>query len=80
VATAEILSESSVEFSSGTERTRVQTDGPPTANSREYLPKEWLDSRDILYPDYAKKIELHEIIKMKKPKFKTVRVDRMLAH
>jgi len=38
-----------------------------------------MDSRGIRYTDYATKIELHELIKMNKPKFKTEHVDRMLA-
>jgi hypothetical protein len=33
----------------------------------------------IRYADYATKIELHQLIKTNKPKFKTEHVDRMLA-
>lgn len=52
---------------------RVQTDGPPTANSRKDLLKEWLDADD------ATKIELHELIKLCKPKFRIFHVDGILA-
>lgn len=79
MATAENHSEPSGKFSSGTERTIARTDGPPTAYSTKDLLKEWMDSRGIRYADYAKKIELHELIKKNKPKFKTQYVDRMLA-
>jgi hypothetical protein len=64
-------SELSGKFFSGTERTSVQTDRPPTANSSKDLLKEWMDSSGIRYADYATKIELHELIKTNKPKFKT---------
>jgi hypothetical protein len=63
VATAETHSEPSGKFSSGTERTIVRTDGPPTAYNTKDLLKEWVDSRGIRYADYAMKIELHELIK-----------------
>jgi hypothetical protein len=52
---------------------RVQTDRPPTANSRKDLLKEWLDADD------ATKIELHEIINLSKPKFVILHVDGILA-
>jgi hypothetical protein len=52
---------------------RVQTDRPPTANSRKDLLMEWLDADD------AKKIELHELIKLSKPKFRIFYVDGILA-
>jgi hypothetical protein len=52
---------------------RVQTDRPPTANSRKDLLKEWLDADD------AMKIELHELIKLSKPNFRIFHVDGILA-
>jgi hypothetical protein len=52
---------------------RVQTDRPPTANSRKDLLKEWLDA------DAVTKIELHELIKLHKPKFRILHVDEILA-
>lgn len=63
MATADTHSELSGKFSNGTERTSVQIDGPPAANSRKDLLKEWMDSHGIRYADYATKIELHELIK-----------------
>lgn len=79
MATAETHSEPCGKCSAGTDRTSIQTDGPPTANSRKDLLKEWMDSRGIRYTDYATKIELRELIKTNKLKFKTEHVDRMLA-
>jgi len=38
-----------------------------------------LDSRGIRYAGYARKIELHELIKLNKPKSKTFHVNRILA-
>jgi hypothetical protein len=52
---------------------RVQTDWPPTANNRKDLLKEWIDADD------AMKIELHELIKLSKPKFRILHVDGILA-
>lgn len=77
--TAETHSELSSELSSGTEHTSRHTDGPTTANRRKVLLKEWLDSRGIRYADYARKIEIHELIKLNKPKLKTFHVNRKLA-
>jgi len=71
VATAENHSELSGKLCSGTERTSVQNDGPPTAKSSKDLLKEWMDSSGIRYADYATKIELHKLIKTNEPKFKT---------
>lgn len=52
---------------------RVWTDRPPTANSRKDLLKEWLDADD------ATKVELYEIIILRKSKFRILHVDGILA-
>jgi transposase len=38
-----------------------------------------VDDRDIHYTDDVTKIEIHEFIKLNKPKFKALHVDRILA-
>jgi hypothetical protein len=52
---------------------RVQTDRPPTANSKKDLLKEWLDADDVM------KIELHELIKLITQKFRIFHVDGIFA-
>jgi hypothetical protein len=55
-----------------------QIDRPPTMKSRKDI-MEWLDYCGICYAEDVMKIELYEIIKLKKPTRKTFTVNSVLA-
>ncbi|KAJ4445927.1 hypothetical protein ANN_12613 [Periplaneta americana] len=57
----------------------VQDNRPSTANSRKDSIKRWLDSHGIRYADDATKIELIELVKLHKPRYKTFSIDSILA-
>ena len=57
----------------------IQDNKPPTANSKKVEIQNWLDSHKIQYAADDTKIELLQVVKIHKPRFKTFSIDRILA-
>jgi transposase len=57
----------------------VQLNPAPTSSSRKSAMIDWLSDRGILFTDRMCKPELYSLIKLRKLRFKTFKIDALLA-
>lgn len=57
----------------------VQTEKCPIMSSRKAEMQQWLTARNIAFTNEMLKVELYNIIKLHKPRFKTYEIDKILA-
>lgn len=57
----------------------VQTNRPPTTNSKKCDMLSWLETRNVRHRAEMTKVELYDIIKMHKPQYESFAIDGLLA-